>query len=207
MQATQAAAGDTATLEAATYRKVGWRLIPLLMLCYFVAYLDRVNVGFAQLQMKSDLQFSDAVYGFGAGIFFLGYFLFEVPSNLVLHRVGARIWIARIMITWGLISALTMFIQTPTMFYVALPAGPGRSGILPRHHPLPHLLVPGGPAQPDDGLVHVGRGALGLDRRAGVGLDPAHLPRSRRPGRLAVAVPARRPAGGGSRRGGAALSG
>ncbi len=119
MQATQAAAGDTATLEAATYRKVGWRLIPFLMLCYFVAYLDRVNVGFAQLQMKSDLQFSDAVYGFGAGIFFLGYFLFEVPSNLVLHRVGARIWIARIMITWGLISALTMFIQTPTMFYVA----------------------------------------------------------------------------------------
>jgi D-galactonate transporter len=119
MSATPVAASGPSALEAATYRKVGWRLIPFLMLCYFVAYLDRVNVGFAQLQMKSDLQFSDAVYGFGAGIFFLGYFLFEVPSNLVLHRVGARIWIARIMITWGLISALTMFIQTPTMFYVA----------------------------------------------------------------------------------------
>ncbi|WP_031406994.1 MFS transporter [Thiomonas sp. FB-Cd] len=118
MSAISMPAGDTTALEAA-YRKVGWRLIPFLMLCYFVAYLDRVNVGFAQLQMKSDLQFSDAVYGFGAGVFFLGYFLFEVPSNLVLHRVGARIWIARIMITWGMISALTMFIQTPTMFYVA----------------------------------------------------------------------------------------
>ncbi len=114
----QAASGPSA-FESATYAKVGWRLIPFLMLLYFVAYLDRVNVGFAQLQMKSDLGFSDAVYGFGAGIFFLGYFLFEVPSNLVLHRVGARIWIARIMITWGLISALTLFIRTPTMFYVA----------------------------------------------------------------------------------------
>ncbi len=103
----------------AAYRKVGWRLLPFLMLCYFVAYLDRVNVGFAQLQMKTDLQFSDAVYGLGAGIFFLGYFLFEVPSNLLLHRVGARVWIARIMISWGVISALTLFIQTPGMFYLA----------------------------------------------------------------------------------------
>ncbi len=118
MSTTPVPASETTALETA-YRKVGWRLIPFLMLCYFVAYLDRVNVGFAQLQMKADLQFSDAVYGFGAGVFFLGYFLFEVPSNLVLHRVGARVWIARIMITWGLISALTMFIQTPTMFYVA----------------------------------------------------------------------------------------
>uniref|UniRef100_E6PMM7 Putative tartrate transporter n=1 Tax=mine drainage metagenome TaxID=410659 RepID=E6PMM7_9ZZZZ len=119
MSAAPMAASGPSAFESATYTKVGWRLIPFLMLCYFVAYLDRVNVGFAQLQMKSDLGFSDAVYGFGAGIFFLGYVLFEVPSNLVLHRVGARIWIARIMITWGLISALTMFIQTPTMFYVA----------------------------------------------------------------------------------------
>ncbi|NNM64114.1 MAG: MFS transporter [Burkholderiales bacterium] len=119
MSAPPLASRGASTFESATYTKVGWRLIPFLMLCYFVAYLDRVNVGFAQLQMKSDLGFSDAVYGFGAGIFFLGYFLFEVPSNLVLHRVGARIWIARIMITWGLISALTMVIQTPAMFYVA----------------------------------------------------------------------------------------
>ncbi|MCP3708867.1 MFS transporter [Paraburkholderia sp. CNPSo 3274] len=104
--------------EEATYRKVAWRLIPLLMLCYVVAYLDRVNVGFAKLQMSSALNLSDAVYGFGAGIFFVGYFLFEVPSNIILHRVGARVWIARIMVTWGLVSILTMFVTTPTMFYV-----------------------------------------------------------------------------------------
>ncbi len=104
--------------EEATYRKVAWRLIPLLMLCYVVAYLDRVNVGFAKLQMSAALNLSDAVYGFGAGIFFIGYFLFEVPSNVILHRVGARVWIARIMITWGLVSILTMFVTTPTMFYV-----------------------------------------------------------------------------------------
>ncbi len=104
--------------EEATYRKVAWRLIPLLMLCYVVAYLDRVNVGFAKLQMSSALNLSDAVYGFGAGIFFIGYFLFEVPSNVILHRVGARVWIARIMVTWGIVSILTMFITTPAMFYV-----------------------------------------------------------------------------------------
>src|SRR5579864_6086722 len=76
------------TFEEATYRKVSWRLVPLLMLCYVVAYLDRVNVGFAKLQMTSDLGLSDAVYGFGAGIFFLGYFIFEIPSNVILHKVG-----------------------------------------------------------------------------------------------------------------------
>ena len=93
-----------AAQEAAIYAKVTRRLIPLLFVSYVVAYLDRVNVGFAKLQMLSDLRFSDTVFGMGAGIFFIGYFLFEIPSNIVLHRVGARVWIARIMITWGLIS-------------------------------------------------------------------------------------------------------
>jgi D-galactonate transporter len=105
------------TAENAAYRKVTWRLLPFLMLCYVVAYLDRVNVGFAKLQMLSDLQFSETVYGLGAGIFFIGYFLFEVPSNIIMHRVGARIWIARIMITWGLISGAFVFVRTPEMFY------------------------------------------------------------------------------------------
>src|SRR5437879_6292731 len=105
MTTAELAAGNFPQLdENATYRKVGWRLIPFLILCYFVAYLDRVNVGFAQLQMKTDLGLSDAVYGFGAGIFFLGYFLFEVPSNLIMRKVGARIWIGRIMVTWGVLS-------------------------------------------------------------------------------------------------------
>lgn len=104
--------------EEATYLKVTWRLIPLLLLCYIVAYLDRVNVGFAKLQMAGDLGFSDTVYGLGAGMFFIGYFFFEVPSNLILHRVGARVWIARIMVTWGIVSGGMMFIQTETQFYV-----------------------------------------------------------------------------------------
>ena len=104
--------------EDAIYRKVSWRLVPFLLLCYVVAYLDRVNVGFAKLQMLNDLKFSETVYGLGAGVFFIGYFLFEIPSNVILHKVGARVWIARIMITWGLISAAMMFVTTPTMFYV-----------------------------------------------------------------------------------------
>lgn len=104
--------------EEALYRKVALRLIPLLLACYVVAYLDRVNVGFAKLQMIDQLGFSDTIYGLGAGMFFIGYFLFEVPSNMILHKMGARVWIGRIMISWGLISAAMMFVTTPMMFYV-----------------------------------------------------------------------------------------
>src|SRR3954462_5027486 len=92
-----------------TLRKVSRRLMPFLFLLYIVAWLDRVNVGFAALQMNAALGFSASTFGFGSGIFFLGYCLFEVPSNLVLHRTGARLWIARIMVTWGIISAAMMF--------------------------------------------------------------------------------------------------
>ncbi len=105
------------TVRKSAYRKIAFRLMPILMLCYFCAYLDRVNVGFAKLQMMSDLQFSEAVYGLGAGIFFIGYFLCEVPSNIVLHKVGARRWIARIMITWGILSGCFAFVQTEWQFY------------------------------------------------------------------------------------------
>lgn len=105
------------TVRKSAYRKIAFRLMPFLMLCYFCAYLDRVNVGFAKLQMMSDLQFSEAVYGLGAGIFFIGYFLCEVPSNIVLHKVGARRWIARIMITWGILSGCFAFVQTEWQFY------------------------------------------------------------------------------------------
>ncbi len=105
------------TVRKSAYRKIAFRLMPFLMLCYFCAYLDRVNVGFAKLQMMSDLQFSEAVYGLGAGIFFIGYFLCEVPSNIVLHKVGARRWIARIMITWGILSGCFAFVETEWQFY------------------------------------------------------------------------------------------
>lgn len=105
---------DIATV---TLRKVTLRLIPFLFILYIVAWLDRVNVGFAALQMNSDLGFSSAAFGFGSGVFFLGYCLFEVPSNLVLHRVGARRWIARIMVSWGAISVAMMFVRNTSSFY------------------------------------------------------------------------------------------
>jgi len=103
---------------AAAYRKVDLRILPFLFLCYILAYLDRVNVGFAKLQMSADLGLSDAAYAFGAGIFFLGYFFFEVPSNLALHRFGARRWIARIMMSWGIVSSAMMFVTDETVYLV-----------------------------------------------------------------------------------------
>ena len=119
-QATDATFAPTglAHAEERTYAKVTARIVPFLFICYLAAYLDRVNVGFAKLQMLNELKFSETIYGLGAGIFFLGYVLFEVPSNIVLHKVGARLWIARIMITWGMISGAMAFVSTPTMFYI-----------------------------------------------------------------------------------------
>ncbi len=108
--------------QRATLRSVTWRLIPLLFFCYIIAYIDRINVGFAKLHLREVLGVSEdrfgAAYGLGAGLFFIGYFIFEVPSNLILQRVGARIWIARIMILWGFVSAGFMFLHGTTMFYV-----------------------------------------------------------------------------------------
>ena len=107
-----------ATETDSLFRRVAWRFMPLLFIGYVIAYLDRVNVGFAKLQMVNALHFSEAAYGLGAGLFFVGYFFFEVPSNLLMHRLGARRWIARIMVTWGALSIATAFVHTPTMFYV-----------------------------------------------------------------------------------------
>ena len=104
--------------EAAVLRKIAWRLVPFMGLLYFTAYLDRVNVGFAALTMNQDIGLSAAAYGLGSGIFFIGYFLFEVPSNLILEKVGARRWIARIMVTWGVLSAAMAMVTTPMAFYV-----------------------------------------------------------------------------------------
>ena len=106
------------TLEERAFRKATRRLIPFLFLIYVVAYLDRVNVSFAQLQLEDDLGFSDTIFGIGAGIFSIGYVLFGVPSNLALERFGARRWLAAIMIVWGVLSAATMFIESAAAFYV-----------------------------------------------------------------------------------------
>src|SRR3954454_22500908 len=104
-------------LERRTLRKISLRIVPFIMLLYFISYIDRVNIGFAALTMNKDLGFSSSVFGFGAGVFFFGYFLFEVPSNYILDKVGARLWIARVMITWGILSFCFAFITGVTSFY------------------------------------------------------------------------------------------
>jgi D-galactonate transporter len=119
-------------LERHTMARVTWRLLPFLLLLYIISWLDRVNVGFAKLQMNSDLGMSDTAYGLGAGIFFIAYAACEIPSNLALVRFGARLWIARIMITWGLISAGMMFVQGETSFYtMRFLLGAAEAGFLP----------------------------------------------------------------------------
>lgn len=118
--------------EDAVYTKVTRRIVSFLFVCFIFAFLDRINVGFAKLGMQTDLGFSEAVFGLGAGIFFLTYFLLEVPSNLLLARFGARRWIARIMVTWGMLSICTLFVQTPTQFYaVRLLLGAAEAGFFP----------------------------------------------------------------------------
>jgi MFS transporter, ACS family, tartrate transporter len=115
-----------------TLRRIEWRLLPFLGLLYIVSFLDRVNISFAKLTMNDDLGFGDAVYALGAGIFFIGYFLFEVPSNLILAKVGARRWIARIMITWGLLSAGTAFVTGPASFiWLRFALGVAEAGFFP----------------------------------------------------------------------------
>jgi ACS family tartrate transporter-like MFS transporter len=108
----------TRSVEQRTLSRITWRIVPFVMLLYFIAFIDRVNIGFASLTMNKHIGLSPAAYGFGAGIFFLGYFAFEVPSNLILEKVGARLWIARVMLTWGLISGGMVFVKGPISFYV-----------------------------------------------------------------------------------------
>jgi MFS transporter, ACS family, tartrate transporter len=129
---TVAQPGTLSEIERRTMRKVMWRLIPVLIICYFVAFVDRTNVSFAGLLMNKELGFSSAVYGLGAGIFFWGYCLFEIPSNLILARVGARVWIARILITWGIISGLTAAVWSAYSFYgIRFLLGVAESGFYP----------------------------------------------------------------------------
>ena len=143
--ASRASRGElTEAIADRTIARVRRRLIPFLAVLYLVAYLDRVNVGFAALQMNAALGLSPLDYGRGAGIFFLGYFLFEVPSNLALARIGARIWIARIAIVWGIVSVSTLFaVGAAQLQHVSLSARRRRGRVLPGHRVLLHLLVSG----------------------------------------------------------------
>jgi MFS transporter, ACS family, tartrate transporter len=109
---------DGLACENAAYAKVRWKLLPFLFVLYVVAYLDRINVGFASLQMNRELGLSEAAFGFGAGVFFIGYFVFEVPSNLMLQRIGARVWISRIMLSWGAVAMAMMLARGPRSFYL-----------------------------------------------------------------------------------------
>jgi len=119
-------------LERETIKQVAWRLMPLLILGYFCAYVDRANAGMAAPTMIPDLKFSNAVFGFGAGLFFLGYFLAEIPSNLILNMVGARRWLARIMLSWGIVAGLTAFVWNDWSFYaVRILLGLAEAGFWP----------------------------------------------------------------------------
>jgi MFS family permease len=105
-------------IETETMRRITWRLLPFFMVCYFISYVDRVNAGFAALQMNKDLGLTQAAFGLGGGLFFIAYIIFEVPSNLAMQKVGARIWIARIMISWGIVGILSAFAVGPITFYL-----------------------------------------------------------------------------------------
>ena len=126
-----------------TYRRITLRLLPFLMVLWVLSWIDRVNIGFAKLQMLADLKFSETVYGIGAGIFFIGYFICEVPSNLLLDRIGARKTIARITFLWGICCMAMMFVTTPAIFYVLrFLLGRLRGRLLSRRDPVPDVLVP-----------------------------------------------------------------
>ena len=186
-----------AELATATYRKIAWRIVPFLFLLYVIAFLDRVNVSYAKLTMSDDLGFSETVYGLGAGMFFIGYFFLEIPSNLILEKVGARWWIARILVVWGIISSAFMFVQTPMQFYVMrFLLGVGEAGFFPGIILYLTYWFPGPSSRAHDGAVHDGHRDFRRDRRSAVRRDHEGLRRCARTHRLAVAVPARRPAGG-----------
>jgi len=181
-----AVAQDT---EAKLYRRITLRFVPLLVVCFVFAYLDRVNISFAKLQMQSDLGFSDAVYGLGASIFFVGYFLFEIPSNMILHKVGPKRWIARIMITWGIASAAMMFVTSETSFYILrFLIGSLEAGFVPGALYFLHQLVPVQAARPHQFAVHGGDCRMRHDRRSDLGRHHEVHPRRQFAARLAMAV-------------------
>ena len=183
-------------VERRVIGKVMRRLIPFLVLCYFVAYLDRVNVSFAKLHMNQALGFSEAAFGLGAGLFFIAYFLFEVPSNLFLERVGARLWIARIMVSWGLVSAAFAFIPSISkikrnlergcFLYPSSVAWRVRSRLLSGNHLLPNVMVSCRVPRPGRQFLHAGDSHF-IDYRVTDFRDVAQ-PHGLGSGRLAMAL-------------------
>ncbi len=175
-------------LCTSTLKKLNSKIIPFIIICYFVANLDKTNISIAALQMNADLGLTASMYGLGVGMFYISYIIFEIPSNLIATRVGARIWIARIMITWGMVSAGMAFVQTPTQLYIMrFLLRHGGGGIHPRDYLLYLLLV--SEAQPGAGDVVLlyGIGA-GVDHRAArLGADFKYA-WHRRCRRLALAV-------------------
>ena len=174
------------------YKKIALRVMPFLILLFLVAWLDRVNVGFAKLRMLSDLGFSEAVYGFGAGIFFFGYLLFEIPSNLLLEKIGARQTFARITLLWGFTSTAMVFVKTAGMFYLLrFLLGAFEAGLYPGVILILTVLVSRATSRADGGPVHDRRTGVRHSRRPDIRSDHGHhRRRPQRPRQLAVAVPA-----------------
>ena len=176
----------TRTVEQSAMRKVYLRVLPFAVLTYFFCYLDRINVGFAALTMNKDLGLDPAIYGMAAGAFFWGYVLFEVPSNIILEKLGARLWIARIMVTWGLISAATAFARGPLQLHGdPLSARAGRGRAVPRLCAVLHLLVPRRAPRPHQFRLYAGLADRSGERRAGLDRAP-RAQRAVRPAWLAV---------------------
>ena len=183
---------DPAPPPPGLFQRTAWRLMPLLFTSYVVAYIDRINVGFAKLHLREalgvDEQVFGSVYGLGAGLFFLGYFLFEVPSNLIMQRVGARLWIARIMVVWGLVSGAMMFVGSAQSFYaMRFLLGVAEAGFFPGVLLYLTAWFPARERAKTVAMFAVGRARRRDRRLAAVGRDPRPR-RRRRAGRVAVAV-------------------
>ena len=176
-------------------RKVAWRIMPLIMVCYLFAFFDRINISFAKFALQSDLGLSDTAYGFGAGLFVVGYVLFEVPSNLMLYKVGARRWIARIMVSWGIATALMVFVQTEWQFYVLrFLIGAMEAGFAPGVLFYLTLWFPVAYRGRITSTLFLASAFAGLARRARRRPRAVASGRRARHGGLALAVPGRRPA-------------
>ena len=174
--------------ERRVFKRVVGRLVPFMFVCYVIAYIDRVNIGFAAPYMQRDLAMSNTVYGFGAGLFFFGYFLFEVPSNLILERVGARRWIARIMIVWGLVSMAMMFVEGKWSFYsLRVLLGLAEAGFFPGMILYLTYWIPARQRAKTGAHVHDGDTRRHADRQPGL-RGAAQARRPGRPAGMAMAI-------------------